>query len=301
MTKIILFGIVTLSLIMQSCQKELSTENPTTIPTTLVDSNYLDKIYEIDITNGSHDTTGLWIYTYDNSKRVISMILKSTDPTDLSGVKYIYSYNNSDTLPNNTIFIETSFNSADTTTTFHFWDNNGKNIRDSSLHKSTTTNYYVVRKYSYGSGLLIGTQYSDLSGPGTSYIQQLDTAIINNAGDILNSKKYYFNTSTSNWEHTSITNFTYDTKNSPFAMLSNFRTFRIFPSGETFYYELPSYSNKLSQTETNSIETGSPHTNTFRFTNLYNTKNQLKEVKLYGTYSTSTPDSSKLIFTYKSL
>ncbi len=302
MTKSTFFILFTL-LCVQSCQKEMSVENPSPAPPTIhSDSIYIDRIYEIDITNNVNDTTGIWIYSYDNLKRVVSMILKSTDPLDNSGVKYYYSYPGADTIPFKTMYIEASFASADTVITFHSFDNLKKNIKDSSLHfQNSLGSYYVVRKYQYVNNKIYGLQYSNLIAPGTDYIQQKDTATIDNFENILLSKKYYFNTATSNWELTNTTSFTYDNKLSPFKILSNFKTFRIFPTGETFYYELPSFSNKLSQSETNSIETGNPNTNNFQHSNTYNNSGQLKTVKINGTYSSSTPDSMKLAYIYRKL
>ena len=174
-------------------------------------------------------------------------------------------------------------------------------MQDSSVYTNSGSPYYVVRNYSYGNNLIYGEQHSDLSGLGTTMPLQKDTATTDSYGNILLSKKYYYNTATNNWEITSTTSYTNDAKRSPFSLLSNFKTFRVFPSGETFYYEMPGYYNITSQTETNSIETGNPYTNSFTHINVYNSKNQLSVVTINGTYSSSTPDTSRLIFTYKSL
>lgn len=286
-----------------SCQKEVTSDisNSNNNPTNnLIDSNYIDKIYQVDITGGVYDTVGIWLYNYDNLKRVQSMVLQSIDPTITDGIVYTYFYNNQDTIPYKTVIIETASNIADTITHFHFWDTNGRNLKDSSIYGNGGNSYYTVRSYSYGNNMIYGLQYSDLSGPGINLILK-DTASTDNFGNILQCTKYYFNTSTNTWDSTSITNFTYDAFKSPFSILSNFKTFRVFPSGETLYEELPAVNNFVSQTEVNSIETGNPNTNTYTYTNTYNTKNQLKQLVIHGLYSSSTPDDSKLIFTYKHL
>jgi len=299
MTKALFLFSLGILLIFQSCQKEVTDNN--IIPTpVLIDSNYIDKIYEVEFTNGLPDTVELWSYTYDNLKRVTSMTIKSPDPNDLSGFKYLYTYNSADTLPSKTVYIESAFIGADTTTRFHFYDNSGKNLKDSSIYTGSGLNYYFVREYSYAANKIFGSQYSSLSG--NSWFIQKDTATTDIDGNIIDSKKYYFNTSTSNWELTSTTGYTYDNKRSPFALLSNIKTFRVFPSGETFYHELPTYNNKVSQTETNGIETGSPNTNTYNFTNSYSIANgKLTQVKILDVSTPGITDSSKLMFTYRAL
>ena len=286
-----------------SCQKEATSDNfspNNNSSNNLIDSNYIDKIYQIDMTGGAYDTVGIRLYNYDNLKRVQSMMPQSIDPTITDGISYSYFYNNQDTLPYKTVSIETSSGIANTITHFHYWDANGKNLQDSSIYINTGVSYYVVRSYSYGSNIIYGSQYSSFSGPVIN-LTQIDTAITDSYGNILSSKKYHFNTISNDWELTSTTNYTLDAFTSPFSILTNFKTFGVFPSGETLYYELPAVNNYMNQTEVNSIETGSPNTNTYTYNNTYNTKNQLKQVLIHGLYSSSTPDDFKLIFTYKSL
>jgi hypothetical protein len=287
-----------------SCQKEVTTDNFSSnnnSSNNLIDSNYLDKIYQVYMTGGSYDTVGVWIYNYDNLKRVSSMVLQSIDPSITDGVSYQYFYNNLDTLPYKTVSIETSNNIANTTIHFHFWDGNGRNLQDSSLYTNGGVSYYLVRSYSYGNNMIMGSQYTDLSAGPIINLTQKDTATTDSYGNILQSKKYVFNTNNNIWELSSTTSYNNDGKRSPFSILSNYKTFRVFPSGETLYYELPVFYNSTSQTETNSIQTGNPNTNNFTNTNLYNSNNQLSVVTINATYSSSTPETTRLIFTYKSL
>ena len=300
-----LLFLVTLSLLifLFSCQKEVTSDsnNSNNTPTNnLIDSNYIDKIYQIDMTGGVYDTLGIWLYNYDNLKRVQSMVLQSIDPAITDGISYSYFYYNQDTLPYKTVSTETSSGIANTITHFHFWDAIGKNLQDSSIYSNAGASYYVVRSYSYGSNMIYGSQYASFSGPVINLTQR-DTATTDIYGNILASKKYHLNSLTNNWELTSTTNYTLDAFTSPFSILTNFKTFGVFPSGETLYYELPAVNNYINQTEVNSIETGSPNTNTYTYNNTYNSKNQLKELLIHGTHSSSTPDDSKFIFTYKHL
>ena len=85
-------------IMLQSCQKELSLENglpgTPTVPTT-IDSNYLSKILYLAVVNGvPTDTAVYWVYTYDNLKRVTSVIDSSNTP---SPNKYFYYYTGTDT------------------------------------------------------------------------------------------------------------------------------------------------------------------------------------------------------------
>lgn len=304
MNKLLSAVVLSLAIFLFSCQKEVTSDgnssnnnNPTN---NLIDSNYIDKIYQVDMTGGAYDTVGIWLYNYDNLKRVQSMVLQSIDPTVTDGITYSYFYNNQDTLPYKSVSVETSNGVANTITHFHFWDGNGNNLQDSSIYTNNGARYYVVRSYSYGTNMVYGSQYASFSGPVINLTQK-DTAVTDSYGNISSSKKYHFNSLTNNWELTSTTNYTHDVHTSPFSMLSNFKSFGVFPSGETLYYELPGVNNYTNQIEVNSIETGNPNTNTHTYNNTYNTKNQLKEVLIHSTYSSSTPEDSKLIFTYKHL
>ena len=287
-----------------SCQKEVasnSNSNSDSSNNNILDSNYLDKIYQVYMTGGAYDTVGVWVYNYDNLKRLTSMVLQSIDPSISDGVSYQYFYDNSDTLPYKTVSIETSNNTANTIIHFHFWDGSGRNLQDSSLFTNGVVSYYLVRSYSYGNNMIMGLQHTDLSAGPLINLTQKDTATTDIYGNILQSKKYVFNTINNNWELSSTTSYTNDGKRSPFSFLSSYKTFRVFPSGETLYYELPVFYNSTSQTETNSIQTGNPNTNNFTNTNLYNSNNQLSVVTINATYSSSTPETTRLIFTYKSL
>lgn len=303
MSKHISVIICFLSIFIFSCQKEVTTDisnSNNNSTNNLIDSNYIDKIYQVDMTAGAYDTVGIWLYNYDNSKRVQSMVLQSIDPTITDGISYTYFYNNQDTIPYKSVSVETSSGIINTITHFHFWDANGKNLIDSSIYTNTGASYYVVRSYSYGINMIYGSQYASFSGPVINLTQR-DTATTDIYGNILASKKYHLNSLTNNWELTSTTNYTLDAFKSPFSILTNFKTFGVFPSGETLYYELPGLNNCINQTEVNSIETGNPNTNTYTYTNTYNSNSQLKEVVIHGTYSSSTSEDSKLIFTYKHL
>lgn len=69
-----LLVILLLVFTLQSCLKELSPENTTTPTTpTTPDSNYIAKIYTIEVVNNVADTGYIITYIYDNLKRVVSI------------------------------------------------------------------------------------------------------------------------------------------------------------------------------------------------------------------------------------
>ncbi len=114
------------------CQKELSIENGGSSTPIVVntDSIYLDKIYGLDNNGNKVDS---FMIIYDNQKRVISMGSNSVAP-DI--YLYNYFYNGADTIPFRSRLIQGSSFSSDTTTTYHYYDANQRNIKDSAIFSS---------------------------------------------------------------------------------------------------------------------------------------------------------------------
>jgi len=258
------------------------------------DSIYIDKIYAVSISGA--DTGVIWTYNYDNLKRVTSMIIDY--PYNNENVKYFYYYNNSDILPFKSIIYRTFEDGSggfttDSIITFHFYNSSGKNIKDSVIRS-----YYTIYTYSYNSNMIYGASQSTISGVVMPY--RIDTATLDTNGDIVSSKRYFYINSSSGgeWELSSISNFTYDNHRSPFAILSNFKTFGVFPSGETLYFELPHNNVPSSQHETNSLSTF-PNDYSYDWINSYTTDGRLKEV--LGVNPNDPLDTGKWIFTYKAL
>lgn len=290
--------LLTCTFIIQSCQKELSDPGGNIIiinPLPVVDSNYLSKIYGISISGPLSDTGIIYTYNYDNLKRVVSINGLSKDLYNYTQISYTYYYNNSDTVPFKSRAVSISANDPaqtmlrhDTTITWHFFDNTGRNTRDSMIHSvgnpSVPVPYYStleIRNYSYGSGKIYGYRsFTGIYVPNPSYVfpDQKDTANIDALGNVTSNKAYRFNTISSQFELETTSAFTYDSKQSPFSRLSNFKTFGVFPSGETLFMELPQYSNHVTQNEVHSLSMGGGGVHfDFSYTNLYNTNGLIKQ------------------------
>lgn len=302
-------------IILQSCQKEIAErEGEPTIPPNptdsinVVDSNYIDKIYAIDSSGGNVDTFIIWSYKYDSKKRVISMSIMPTNPADKSNLNFYYNYANNDTLPFKTVKQEEEYMDqnntilgSDTITTFHFFDALGRNSKDSVIRKNKSMNYYTIKNYTYGLNRIYRADVSHSVDNVTYYAAppaELDTAITDNNGNILSTRLYRYNESASTWEFTIKTNFTYDNKKSPFANLSNFKTFHVFPNGETLIYELPQTNNPLTQEEHPDLINGYVPVS-LNFSYLYRPDGKIITTKSYEA-NTAVPEAI-LKFTYKDL
>lgn len=300
----------------QSCQKEISAGDiviPN--PPGIVDSTYLSKLYLISITGTVADTGEIITYTYDNQKRVVSAIGASNNLYNFTKVSRNYYYNGNDTLPYQSRTVYTSANDPaqtqlrhDTTLTWHFYDNTGRNLRDSMVHAvadaSTPTPYYStfeVRNYSYAAGKIYGYRYfGAINVPNPSFVQpdQKDTASLDALGNIINNRAHRINPLTGQFELEIVSNFTYDGKQSAFSRLSDFKTSGVFPSGETLAFEFPQYSNRVTQNELHSIGGGSGGTPVnYTYTNLYNTNGLIKESSIYNQPPVPS-DYGKMVFTY---
>ena len=154
-------------LVLQSCQKELTADTGNTNPPTgIADSSYLSKIYYVEVNGALTDTVNRVTYSYDNLKRVTAIRGVPNSLYDVTQISYDYYYNGSDSVPFRSRRIYVSANDPaqtqfryDTTIAWHYYDNTGRNIKDSMINSvadaSTPAPYYSVlelRTYSYGSG-----------------------------------------------------------------------------------------------------------------------------------------------------
>ncbi len=288
--------------ISQSCQKELSfdTGNIVNNPPGIVDSSYISKIYSIYIAGPVADTVAITTYSYDNLKRVVSVIDAAKSLYDFAQTSRHYFYNNNDTLPFRSRTVSISANDPaqtmlryDTSLIWHFYDNTGRNVKDSVIRSvgeaSSPVPYYStleVRNYSYGTGKIYGFRtFAGINVPNPSYVpgDQKDTATLDAPGNIIANKSYRFDSFTSQFEFIITSAFTYDNRQSAFSKLSNFKTYGVFPNGETFLSELPQYSNRVTQNEHHSFLPGGGggvHFD-FSYTNIYNTNGFVKEILAY--------------------
>lgn len=281
------------------------------------DSTYISTVYLVLVDGSLIDSVETTTYNYDHLKR-LTLIMDTIKNLDYEAVQSIhYSYSLNDTVPYKSELFSASSDGTtqtqftfDTLITYHYYDIFGKNLKDSVIkshqgpmlvdHYST----YTIKKYSYGVNKIIGTTLSfPIDVPNDSYVKpdQRDTAILDSHGNIVNNKKYVYNNATQVWELNAVSGFSYDAGQNPFANLSNFKTFGVFPSGETLYMNLPQNNNWLTQNETHSISEdviGSHYG--YSYTNIYAANGKLKEV-----HATDDPAITgvfgKYIFMYKKL
>lgn len=213
---------------------------------------------------------------------------------------FVYYYNGNDTLAYKTRLYTNDFSYTDTTITFHFYDNLGRKIKDSTLKSYSTfpiINYYkdtIVSTYSYAPGKIYGiTNWSAGSSASASY---KDTATLDARGNLVNNRRYRLVSGPpANYELYVTSNITYNNGVSPFAKLSNFKTYIVFPFGETFYSEFAQHNN-ITQIDENTIfGPGSVYHYMENFNNYkYNANGYPREI------FTQTPaDSTRLIFKYR--
>lgn len=277
-----------------------------------VDKLFLSKVYGIYVNESTTDTMQVTTYTYDALKRVTSVI-NTSDEIDIETLSIFYSYNSTDTLPYKSQLFSRSpepFISFDTVTTYHYYDNSGQIIKDSMIkaqyfaafNRYTVT--YTIKNYSHVANKIFGSSTSfPLIVPDGGLVarDEMDTATIDVYGNIIDYRKYGYNSTSQSWELDIVSTFTYDRRPSPFARLSNFKTFGVFPKGETFFLEFPQYTNRVTQRETHSIsQAGSGYHYNYDYINSYEPNGALKEVKAFdvppnqGSYG-------KYILEYKNL
>jgi hypothetical protein len=239
-----------------SCQKEYvpSGVDPNPTPDPIADSNYLDKIFYIDSSSIQKENEVL-LFNYDNANRVISIYdsIGISPQTNLTiNNKYLYYYNNSDTLPYKTINVD-YFDSSlppDTTVKFHFYDGTGQKIKDSILYSeyngSNFTVWTDIQLYSYGLGKIYGEEFMSYTNSTNYDLIRRDTGIINSYGDIVNNQKYVYDPVTMSSTLFENSTHEFDNHPSPFAKLSNFKTWAIFPNGDDLAEDLPQYHQNIT-------------------------------------------------------
>jgi hypothetical protein len=306
-----LFAIL-VTLVITSCQKEFSVEGGTTIISpTVLDSNYLDTVYEFSTRTGITDTTAYYSYKYDAQKRVVSINWQWGDfllPYQDSGsIKYLY--NGADSLPYRSYMIATYDGMLvfDTLNTFYTYDNSARLIKDSSIasDRGTASPYYRVRQYlnlyNYAAGK-ITRQSSDLPiiepspsayPPGFTF----DTVIISNQNPVTSVTyvSYINNTSFSKDYETVIT---FDNKPSPYYKLNISKSFSPIPvaEGADFFINFIG-KNNFTNYYTNYPVSGS--NSTIIYTNVYFSNGYIKKTSYPSDFDPTFTDGN--IYTYKAL
>ncbi len=298
---------------LASCQKELSFNNTTNPPTVATkDSSYLFKIYDIYFDGVVSDTLDLLTYTYDNTKRVVFLTDTSTDSNGTYlYFKTQYFYNSADTIPYKSIYYDyyptSTYTYLDTTTSFFFYNALGQKIKDSIIDNFQDLNSgfikdIIVCNYKYGNSKIYGFTKATLfySGGGTIAGENVtDTATLDTKGNITNNVKYSYDATGASIRKV-VSTITYDANPSPFAKLSNFKSYRIFPNGETFLFnEFYQYNNRLHTTEITTSTPNSIFDEDYTGAYKYRSNGYIQEI--YAT-DTSTPGSyEKAVFIYKAL
>lgn len=302
--KIILSALLSIIIFTTSCQKELDGNDiipppPSPVDSVkIVDSSYLDKLYDLTSNGAGFDTVDIATIYYDNLKRVIS--INDSDLTAMGmthNQSFYYSYNGTDTLPYKSVQITTQIpGSFDTLTSYHFYDTQQRNLKDSIIGADHSISgyqlYKIVTSFSYASGKLYGqTAITDII-PASVTTFARDTADIDANGDILLNKKYDFDGTNSSL--LVVSNFAYDSHLNPFAKIGIYKAHKEFPNGETLIFEYLSYNNIISQNE--NTDNGS-NINNWTFAYTYNAAGlPIIQTINYGGGSTD-----KIIFKYKAL
>jgi hypothetical protein len=298
---------------ISACQKDVvpGADNTDLTAGSTGDSIYLHRMYEIDSNAAVEDTFAVYVYSYDASRRVISIVDSSresnADDWTINGLK-TYHYKGADTLPYKSVYYEFEAKNAlanlqaiDTHTVFHIYDATGRNVYDSAILVDVVNDLTVfefektirIRKYQYAANniyaeTLLWDSNRDLIS------RQRDTAQKDINGNVVSSKRFSISAGVSALTGTST--MTYDNKPSPFARLSNFRTLSVLPFGETFLYELQSNNNRLAATEDHSGGAGYEEDLTGKY--MYN--NYHYPIRVISA-DNSTGSYWKTVFTYKAL
>lgn len=286
------------AIVFISCGKDDNPDNSTN-PT---DDNYLSRYYFLyDDGSGTAELEGSISYSYDNLKRVTVMLDSTTyNPSGnlLPFSRSEYFYNGNDLLPYKAVTTThpESTSEYDTLVSFYTYNTAGKVITDSTLsaQHSTGSDYYTkyIRSYQYNAVTATSSIVVTTTNSGGTYTSTMtDNAQLDQNGNIIQNTR---NRGTEVIQST----ITWDNNPSPFAKLSNFQTFAIFPFGETFFYEMPKTNNRLHITETTTG--GSPHFYEEDFTNDYTYNADGYPVQILDN-DPSTPGAySKVVFEYRS-
>jgi hypothetical protein len=309
----LIFFVITFS----ACQKEASLENGSNpvVPVTSPDSTYLSKIYKISFDGAVLDTVEITNYFYDASKRVTRLTLTGSNIPGSSIFRdEQYFYNGTDTLPYKSVNIEyLNFGAPTTytTTSFFYYNAAGQKIADSIIQTAPNSaplaRIETVNHYQYAAGKIYGTgQERSFFTNNTSSIghNSMDTATLDGAGNLISNRKHkQYNPPSAFANDTIISVITYDAKPSPFARLSNYKAYTVFPSGETVYDESAQKNNRLHITETTTGNITGYNLYDEDFTGLYtyHANGYPKEIFIPNYLSTNPGNYFRFVFTYTAL
>ena len=288
-----------------SCKKDSTDNNNSNNNNnnTAPDSNYVDRIYIIDSTASGEDTSQLEIYTYDNLKRVTTIVDSMLTPTpELFAFKQ-FEYSGSDSLPfKSTLYVYDGNVNFDTVITYHYFDNTGKLVKDSiiNINKSTSPSYYQIRQrvlnITYSAGMMYG--FTRDSAMFVNNVPSTSPAIITTDTITLDANANMIHTI----QHRSTTVYTttnsFDNHPHPFKALNIFMCWGVNIFQNSYYDPTEPNTNNI----THVVETGTgstPYNHDFALFNSYYSNGFLKTTA--HPQPAGSPDYEKYLFVYKSL
>lgn len=241
------FLITSILLIFSNCQKEVSSSNRPTTPTTPDDSTLLVKYYEVDSVPGEQPDTSLIVkFTYDAARRLTQdYVVFSTDPADNVNLFELdqYFYNNTDTLPYKYIYYSIEGVNPDNTfidTFFYTYNTAGNVIADSILTYNGTNPLYAWKnQYDYQTDYIIRTTTDTVIRVDTvnqTFQNSNLTRQVNTKYDPYNGTKMYDFT------------YSYDNHPNPFCIPAYAKT-RFIADFEDDSYSTPQKNNPLSEAQ----------------------------------------------------
>ena len=276
-----------------SCQKDFTApDNITLRPDSAMvvggDSNYLDKILVVDSGNSPGFENSIWVFNYDNLKRLKNVAIKSVNNPADSSIFLKFLYNSNDTLPYKIM----EYDSSTLITDYFCYYNNGKLVKDSMFDYTSpaATPYFKVSNYSYNLANSIinnGWQISYFgSMPAT--LNERDTFLLDSRANVISAKFYKASSGSPNYILFGTSSYAYDNMKSPYLKVSPFNIY-LFISTNSF-----SSNNLTTQNSTSFIGVNN---NSSVFTNTYYSNGFLKKKEVSNTFI----PNSTYTFSYKSL
>ena len=304
----IVIGVIIVSLL--GCQKEMSFDDGGGPPLpTVIDSNFLDKIYLLANPVLRQDTQVVITFTYDALKRITAVTTSTPNNTDYLEVSQ-YSYTGVDTMPYKSLHITkfiapSPLQLIDSSIKYFYYNGSGKKVKDSLDEYSYSSGSLAHRQYiaNYASttdkiaidlfirGLTVGTG---------NIIQLKDTLFLDAKDNVTKSKLYQYDATTSNYELNVETKLETDNYLNPFYKLNTKTADRSYLLGDVDHTNFIMFNN-ISKIVTQAYVFGVPNppSEYFYIDHVYNAARYPKEYKYHDPAS---PGSDVLyLFTYKKL
>lgn len=292
--------LVIFSIAFVACNKNSDTNNSNNNP---VSNEYLSRIvYLYNDGSGTEAVKGSMTYVFDNLKRVTHIIDSSAVGSSSALILWEtkeYFYNGNDTLPYKLTVIgnPAAQTEYDTTVNYFTYNASGLLIRDTGYYAghNATDDYYTWsnQTYAYSGSMITGRRDAIVAYAGSSHNEtRIDTAQTDANGNVIQNIKHK--------DYENINSIlTWDSHPSPFARLNNFRSTFIFPFGETFFYEMPQYNNRLHIIEVTTGGSGFTYEEDFTGSYTYNANGY--PIQILEPDPSTSGAYEKIIFEYRSL